>query len=161
MGYTPHGLSTSGQNIAKLLTHLTAKQFWRNFSGEQIEPDQFFPGHMLNVSEKSSSSYRAIITDIPDPFSPLLPIVHHFRLVLRATPRTYTELLYVGSSWSPCFCTAMWRGPLEYITYELVPTSPACLVRLTWIVFVMGGRYYLPTPPLGQDMTQGQFLSGV
>ena len=23
------------------------------------------------------------------------------------------------------------------------------------------GRYYLPTPPLGQDMTQGQFLSGV
>ena len=24
-----------------------------------------------------------------------------------------------------------------------------------------GTRYYLPTPPLGQDMTQGQFLSGV
>ena len=23
------------------------------------------------------------------------------------------------------------------------------------------GRYYLPTPPLGQDMTQGKFLSGV
>ena len=22
-------------------------------------------------------------------------------------------------------------------------------------------RYYLPTPPLGQDMTQGQFLSRV
>ena len=22
-------------------------------------------------------------------------------------------------------------------------------------------RYYLPTPPLGQDMTQGHFLSGV
>ena len=22
-------------------------------------------------------------------------------------------------------------------------------------------RYYLPTPPHGQDMTQGQFLSGV
>ena len=22
-------------------------------------------------------------------------------------------------------------------------------------------RYYLPTPPLGQDMTQGPFLSGV
>ena len=21
--------------------------------------------------------------------------------------------------------------------------------------------YYLPTPPLGQDMTQGQFLNGV
>ena len=23
------------------------------------------------------------------------------------------------------------------------------------------GQSYLPTPPLGQDMTQGQFLSGV
>ena len=23
------------------------------------------------------------------------------------------------------------------------------------------GWYYLPTPPLGQDMTQGQFLSGL
>ena len=37
---------------------------------------------------------------------------------------------------------------------------PACLVRLTLIVFVMGGTIY-PTPPLRQDMTQGQFLSGV
>ena len=29
----------------------------------------------------------------------------------------------------------------------------------TWAVPLV--RYYLPTPPLGQDMTQGQFLSGV
>ena len=48
----------------------------------------------------------------------------------------------------------------------LLQRCPACLVRLTWIVIVIGGRwpyswYYLPTPPLGQDMTQGQFLSGV
>ena len=27
--------------------------------------------------------------------------------------------------------------------------------------FIRDVRYYLPTPPLGQDMTQGQFLSGV
>ena len=26
---------------------------------------------------------------------------------------------------------------------------------------IAGEGYYLPTPPLGQDMTQGQFLSGV
>ena len=26
---------------------------------------------------------------------------------------------------------------------------------------IVDGRYYLPTPPLGQDMTRGQFLSGV
>ena len=32
---------------------------------------------------------------------------------------------YVRSSWSSCLCTSMWRGPQEYISYELVPTSPA------------------------------------
>ena len=45
-------------------------------------------------------------------------------LVLRATSRTGTKLLKVGSSWSSCLYTSMWKGPLEYITYELVPTSP-------------------------------------
>ena len=63
--------------------------------------------------------------DIPDPFSPPLPIVHCFQLVFRATSRIGTELLYVGSSWSSYLCSAMWRGSQEYITYELVPTSPA------------------------------------
>ena len=29
------------------------------------------------------------------------------------------------------------------------------------IVNMLGLYIYLPTPPLGQDMTQGQFLSGV
>ena len=63
--------------------------------------------------------------DIPDPLLPLLPIVHHFWQVLRATSCILTELLYVGLSWSPCFCSAMWEGPFENITYELVPASPA------------------------------------
>ena len=27
--------------------------------------------------------------------------------------------------------------------------------------WLLVGWYYLPTPPLGQDMTHGQFLSGV
>ena len=79
---------------------------------------------MLDFKNVSSSSCRAISTDIPDPLSPLLPIVHRFWQVRRATNRILTELLYVGSSWPPCFCTAIRRGPLEYITYELVPTSP-------------------------------------
>ena len=30
----------------------------------------------------------------------------------------------VRSSWSPCLCSVTWRGPLKYIPYELVPTSP-------------------------------------
>ena len=36
--------------------------------------------------------------------------------------------MYVCSSRSSCFCLAICRGPV-------------CLVRLTWIVFVMGGRW--------------------
>ena len=78
----------------------------------------------LDFSPPSSSSSRAIITDTPDPLSPP-PIVHRFRSVFRGPPRIYTELLYVGSSWSPWICSSMWWGPQEYITYELVPTSTA------------------------------------
>ena len=29
------------------------------------------------------------------------------------------------SSWTSCLCSSMWRGSREYITYELVPTTPA------------------------------------
>ena len=60
---------------------------------------------------------------ISNSFSPPLPIVHRFQQVFRATSCIYREPQYVGSSWSPCFCSSMWRGPQEYITYELVPTS--------------------------------------
>ena len=63
--------------------------------------------------------------DIPESLSPPLPIVHCFRQVLRAASHIYTELLYRGLSWLLCLCSAMWRGPQEYITYELVSTSPA------------------------------------
>ena len=52
-----------------------------------------------------------------------------------------TELFYVGSSWSSCLCSSMWGGPHEYVTYEYVPTCPACLIRLTWIVFVMDCKW--------------------
>ena len=36
-----------------------------------------------------------------------------------------TELLHVGSSRPSCPYSSIWRGSLEYITYELVPPSPA------------------------------------
>ena len=39
-------------------------------------------------------SCRAASTDIPDPLSPLLPIVHRFWQVFWATSRILTELLY-------------------------------------------------------------------
>ena len=63
----------------------------------------------------------AASTDIPDPLSPLLPIVHRFWQVFRAASRILT---YVCSSGSSCFCSAICGGPLEYITYEFVPASP-------------------------------------
>ena len=62
-----------------------------------------------------SSACRAASTYILDPLSPLLPIVHHFWQVMD-TSHILTELLYVGSSWSSCFCSAigvhhLWARP--------------------------------------------------
>ena len=88
-------------------------------------------------NHKPSLSCHAISTDFPDPLSPP-PIVHCFRQVFRATSLIGTELMYVGSSWSSCLCSSMWRGSPEYIAYEL-QLSPTCLVRLILIFFVMGG----------------------
>ena len=52
-----------------------------------------------------------------------------YRPLLSADPQGYsrigTELLYVGSIWTSCLCSSMWNGPPEYISFELVPTSPA------------------------------------
>ena len=70
-------------------------------------------------------SCHAISTDIPDPLLPHLPIVHCFRQILRDTSRIGTELLYIGSNWTFCLCSPMWRGRQEYIPHVLVRTSPA------------------------------------
>ena len=84
------------------------------------------PNPFLYISSSSSSSScHAISTNIPDPFSPPFSIVHCFQQVFKSTSRIGTYLLYLGSSWSSCFCSSMWSGPQEYITYEFVFTSPA------------------------------------
>ena len=44
----------------------------------------------VKTSSSSSSSCRAASTDIPDPLSPLLPIVHRFWQVFRATSHILT-----------------------------------------------------------------------
>ena len=79
----------------------------------------------INHLNSSSLSRRTISTDILDPLSPPLSIIHCFRQVLRVTSRIRTEMLYLSSSWSPYLCSSMWRGPQKYIPYEIVPTSPA------------------------------------
>ena len=65
----------------------------------------------LYISSSSSSSYRAGSTDIPDPLSPLLPIVHRPRQVFRTTSCILTQLLNVRSCWSSCFCAAVCGDP--------------------------------------------------
>ena len=89
--------------------------------------------NLSSSSSSASSSRRAIITYIPDPLSPPFSIVHCFRLVFMAKSRIGTELLYVGSNWSSCLCSSMWRGSQVYITYVFVLTSPAvsCMSILT------------------------------
>ena len=73
----------------------------------------------------SSSSCRAASTDLSDPLQPPISIVHRSRQVFQqAISCIGIELLYLGSSWSSCLCSSMWRGPPEHITYEFVPTSP-------------------------------------
>ena len=81
--------------------------------------------YLLHIYISSSSSCCATSMDIPDPLSLPLPIVNCFWPVFAVTSRFATKLLYVGSGWLSCFCLFMWRGPQEYITYELIPTSPA------------------------------------
>ena len=70
-----------------------------------------------------------------------------------------------------------WSGVGFYFSSEIhlvYFTAPAWLLEAKWLfvldtwnhmtvwkLFVFDGLSYLPTPPLGQDMTQGQFLSGV
>ena len=87
-----------------------------------------FNFRLLQLS--SSSSCRIISTDIPDPLLPPFSIVHCFQ---QATSRISTQQLYAGSSWSSCLCSSMLRGPQEYFTYEFVPISTVCLVRV-WFV---------------------------
>ena len=57
--------------------------FYRQLEQHNPEDDEFFSG-------SSSSSCHAGSTDIPDPLSPLLPIVHRPRQVFRTTSRILT-----------------------------------------------------------------------
>ena len=68
-------------------------------------------GVPLHCITSSSSSCHAASTDILDTLSPFLPIVHRLRQVFRATSHILTELLYVCSSWSSCFFSAICEGP--------------------------------------------------
>ena len=97
---------------------------------------------LLALCYISSSSGCAISTDLPDPFSPPLSIVHHFWQVFRATSCIGTELLYVDDRPAfACPCGRVhWNMSLTSLSL-LLQQCPTGLLRLTWIVFVMGGKW--------------------
>ena len=72
----------------------------------------------------SSSSCCVASTDLPDPLSLSVSIVHRSREVFQAISCIGTEMLYIASSWSSCLWLSMWWGPLEYIAFEFVLSSP-------------------------------------
>ena len=69
--------------------------FWKIIFSQNIFHINSISIYRSNSFQLSSSSCHAISIDIPDPHSPLFPIVHCFRQVLMATSRIVTELLYV------------------------------------------------------------------
>ena len=90
-----------------------------------------------------SSSCHAASTDIPDPLSPLLAIVHRLWQVFRATSHILKELLYIWAG-RPAFArpyVGVHRSTSLMSSSLLLQQYPACLVCLTWIVFVMGSRW--------------------
>ena len=102
---------------------------WTNTYGRAKagRPEHTFSSYVRirDVVLKTYQRWWTMSMDIPDPLSQPLSIFYRFRQVFKATPRIYAELLYASLSWSLCLCLAMWRSPLEYITYEHAPTSPA------------------------------------
>ena len=99
---------------------------------------------LMPPSSSSSSSCRTANTDIPDPLSPLLPIIHRFRQVFRATSVSLNSCCMYVRAGRPAFAWLYTRfhGSTSLMSSSLLlQQCPACLVRLTWIVFVMGGRW--------------------
>ena len=92
------------------------------------------------ISSSSSSLCHAISTDIPDLLHLPFSIVHHFRQILKVTSLIVTEVMYVGSIWSSCFCSSMLRGPQVYVTYEFV-SAVSCMSGSSNLDNFRGGWY--------------------
>ena len=100
---------------------------------------------VLWCKSSSSSSCRAASTDIPDSLSShfslsfivsgrssgLHPVSSHSCCMYVRAGRPAFARPYAGVHWS----TSLMSSSL------LLQQCPACLIRLTWIVFVMGGRW--------------------
>ena len=92
----------------------------------------------------SSSSCRAASTDIPDPLSPLLLSIIAFGRSSGLHPvSSYSCCMYVRVG-RPAFAwpyAGVHRSTSLMSSFLLFQQCLACLVRLTCIVFVMGGKW--------------------
>ena len=90
----------------------------------------------------SSTSCRAASTDIPDLLAPLFPIVHGMSSGLHPVS-LHSCYMYILAG-RPAFArpyVGVHRSTSLMSSSLLLLQCPACLIRLTLIVFVMGGRW--------------------
>ena len=98
----------------------------------------------LTTQDTKSSSCRAASTDIPDPLSPLLLIIHRFWQVFRTPPVSLHSCCMYVRAGRPAFVwpyAGVYRSTSLMSLPLLLQQCPACLVHLTCIVFVMRGRW--------------------
>ena len=91
----------------------------------------------------SSSSCSATSMDIPDPLSPLFPIVYRLWSSGLHSVSSHSCWMYVRAG-CPAFArpyAEVNRSTSLMSSSLLLQQCPSCLVRLTWIVFVMRGRW--------------------
>ena len=123
---------TAHENITDNYDYLVCSDYWRHL----------YCYTFRRIS--SSTSYRAACTDIPDPLSPLLPIVHRLWQVFMATSvSSHSCYMYVRAG-RPSFSrpyVGVHRSTSLMSSSLLLQQCLACLVRLTWIAFVMGDRW--------------------
>ena len=63
---------------------------------------------------------------------------------------------------SPVWSFEKLETDLNFVILKCYIFSATLKINFGWCEFgIRKSRYYLPTPPLRQDMTQGQFLGGV
>ena len=83
---------------------------WR-LSNSPIQLLQLFLNESCSKQSSSSSSCHTTCTDLPDPLSQTVSIVHRSSHVFKATSCIGTELLYIASSWSSYLWSSICWGP--------------------------------------------------
>ena len=93
----------------------------------------------------SSSSSRVAGTDFPDSILPVIPIIHRSRQVFKSTSCVHTESCYryflLGRPTLARPCEKVHRRTSLMILSLFLQQSPTYLVRLTWMVLEIGGRW--------------------